>query len=77
MQVIEANNGLLTNIEVLDLLRERKQQRLQQQASFSTDRQKIDSQHRLAIENKVSTSQRFIDSFTRKSSLDYSILPKE
>lgn len=53
MQVIEANDGLLTNIEVLDLLWERKQQRIQQQSTFSTDRQKIDFQQRLAIENKV------------------------
>jgi hypothetical protein len=56
MQVIEANHGLLTNVEVLDLLVERKQQRLQhQQLNPTSDRQKIDFQHRLAIENKVST----------------------
>jgi hypothetical protein len=56
MQVIESNHGLLTNVEVLDLLIERKQQRLQhQQLNPTTDRQKIDFQHRLSIENKVSS----------------------
>lgn len=67
MQVIEANNGLLTNFEVLNLLRERKQARslfssvttqdqgasLVNTSSMVSERQRIDSQHRLAIENKV------------------------
>jgi hypothetical protein len=63
MQVIDANNGVLTNTEVLELLVERKQQRIQhlQQlqnsgtpSQISLERTKIDSQqHRAAIENKV------------------------
>jgi hypothetical protein len=62
MQVIEGNNGLLTNIEVLDLLLERKQQRIQhqQQLQLGTiaqqiyERPKIDAQqHRAGIETKV------------------------
>ena len=63
MQVIDANNGVLTNTEVMELLLERKQQRIQhlqqlQQSGtpsqISHERAKIDSQqHRVAIENKV------------------------
>lgn len=71
MNVIDVNNGLLTNSEVLQLLKERREQRnqyyanvpVQSQAASSvnnssiiTERQRIDSQHRLAIENKVRTS---------------------
>jgi hypothetical protein len=57
MQVVDANNGLLTNVEVLELLKERKalrQQQSQTSTSIVSDRLKIESQHRISIENKVS-----------------------
>jgi hypothetical protein len=60
MQVVDASNGLLTNVEVLELLKERKalrQQQSQTSTSIVSDRLKIESQHRISIENKVSANE--------------------
>lgn len=69
MSVKNANDGLLTNHEVMDLIRERKQQRVSSSLASSTlngnstgtgvgngagSVSKIDLQHRSSVEIKVS-----------------------
>jgi hypothetical protein len=49
MEVKEANDGLLTNLEVLDLIKERREGRL----GHGESKLGIESQHREYIEQKV------------------------
>lgn len=59
MQVIKENDGILTNIEVLSLLKSRKESRKQHRDELSKNSatfysNKIDLQNRTFVENKVS-----------------------
>lgn len=49
MEIISVNGGLLTNLEVLEHIKARKEQR------GNVDKGRVDFQHRAAIEIKVSS----------------------
>lgn len=52
MEVISSNDGLLTNIEVLEILKENKMKR------SNTGAVRVDLQNRELVESKVSRAQR-------------------